>query len=110
MQKTCPLRPLPGRFVSQDLYARQRWRKVQYLAEQFWIRWRQEYIQNLQVKRKWNQEHHNLAVDDIVLMKDEQAHRNNWALGRVAHGIKSEDGRVRRAMVLIWRDGQRTYE
>ena len=37
-QKTRPLGPLPGKFVSQDLYARRRWRKVQYLAEQFWIR------------------------------------------------------------------------
>ena len=84
---------------------------VQYLAEQFWIRWRREYIQNLQVKTKWNREHRNLAVDDIVLMKDEQAHRNNWPLGRVVHAIKSEDGRVRRATVLICRDGQkRTYE
>lgn len=110
-QKTRPLGPLPGKFVSQDLYARRRWRKVQYLAEQFWIRWRREYIQNLQVKTKWNREHRNLAVDDIVLMKDEQAHRNNWPLGRVVHAIKSEDGRVRRATVLICRDGQkRTYE
>ena len=110
-QKTRPLGPLPGKFVSQDLYARRRWRKVQYLAEQFWIRWRREYIQNLQVKTKWNRDHRNLAVDDIVLMKDEQAHRNNWPLGRVVHAIKSEDGRVRKATVLICRDGQkRTYK
>ena len=110
-QKACRLGPLPGNFVSQDLYARRRWRKVQNLAEQFWIRWRREYIQNLQVKTKLNREHRNLAVDDIVLMKDEQAHRNNWPLGRVVHVIKSEDGKIRRATVLICRDGQRrAYE
>ena len=80
MQKTRPLGPLPGQFVSQDLYTQRRWRKVQ----------------NLQVKTKWNREHRNLAVDDILLMKDEQAHRNNWPLGRVVHAIKSEDGRVQR--------------
>ena len=40
MQKTRPLGLLPGKFVSQDLYAQRRRRKVQYLAEQFWIRWR----------------------------------------------------------------------
>ena len=34
-QKTRPLGPLPGKFVSQDLYARRRWRKVQYLVEHF---------------------------------------------------------------------------
>ena len=94
-QKTLPLGPLPGKFVSQDLYARQRWRKVQYLVEQFWSRWKQEYIQNLQVKVKWNQERRNLAVGDIVMIKDEQAHRNNWPLGRVVHVSKSEDGRAK---------------
>ena len=51
-QKTRPLGPLPGKFVSQELYARRRWRKVQYLVEQFWMRWRREYIQKLQVKTK----------------------------------------------------------
>ena len=110
-QKTRPLGPLPGKFVSQDVYARRRWRKVQYLADQFWTRWRREYIQNLQLKTKWNREHRNLAVGDIVMMKDEQAHRNNWPLGRVVHASRSEDGRVRKATVLICRDGQRkTYE
>ena len=39
------------------------------------------------------------------------AHRNNWPLGRVVHASRSEDGRVRKATVLICRDGQRkTYE
>ena len=39
--------PPPGRFVKEDVYARKRWRKVQYLAEQFWSRWRKEYLQQL---------------------------------------------------------------
>ena len=37
-QKTRPLGPLPGKFVSQDVYARRRLRKVQYLADLFWTR------------------------------------------------------------------------
>lgn len=110
-QKTRPLSPLPGKFVSQYVYARRRWRKVQYLAAQFWTRWRREYIQNLQPKTKWNREHRNLAVGDIVMMKDEQAHRNNCPWGRVVDASRSEDRRVRKATVLICRDGQRqTYE
>ena len=36
--KPKPLLPPPGIFVREDLYARKRWRKVQYLAEQFWLR------------------------------------------------------------------------
>ena len=45
------------------------------------------------------------------MIRDDQAHRNNWPLGRVVDAVKSKDGRVRKAMVLSHRDGQnKTYE
>ena len=37
-QKIRSLGPLPGKFMSRDVYARRRWTKVQYLADQFWTR------------------------------------------------------------------------
>ena len=43
MQLTMKTRPLarhPGNFVPQDLYARKWWKRAQYLADQFWIRWK----------------------------------------------------------------------
>ena len=49
---TRPLGPPSREFLPPDLYARLRWRKVQYLADQFWARWKHEYLQSLQVKRK----------------------------------------------------------
>lgn len=52
--KTLPLTVPPGEFHPQDMYSRKRWRRSQYLADQFWLRWRREYIQNLQVRTKWN--------------------------------------------------------
>ena len=63
-QKTRPLGPLPGSFTARDLYARQRWRKVQFLADQFWTRWKREYVNNLQARKKWTQKRRNLAVGD----------------------------------------------
>ena len=50
-QKTSPLRPTPGNFVAQVLYAKQ-WRQVQYLANRFWSRWRKEFLSMLQEKTK----------------------------------------------------------
>lgn len=44
----------PGRFVREDVYARKRWKRVQYLAEQFWSCWCKEYLANLQNQQKWN--------------------------------------------------------
>ena len=40
--------PPPGQFVRDDLYCYRRWRRVQYLANQFWQRWRLEFLPTLQ--------------------------------------------------------------
>ena len=44
--------PPPGSFEQLDLYSRKRWRRVQYLANQFWIRWRREYLSLLHKQTK----------------------------------------------------------
>ena len=105
--KTRPTGPPPGQFLSADIYARRRWRQVQYLAEQFWSRWRREYLQNLQPRQKWTKAQRDLREGDVILLRDEAEHRNDWPLGRVTEALKSEDGRVRKAKVEIVKDGER---
>ena len=108
--KSRPLLPLPGNFGPQDLYARRRWRRAQYLADQFWVRWRTEYLQSLQKRPKWNERKRNLAAGDIVIVKDKEAHRNNWQLGKVVEAFASDDGQVRKANILVRKDGvQKTF-
>ena len=108
--KTRPYASLPGIFVSQDLYARRRWRRIQYLSDQFWIRWKREYLQNLQPRSKWNEHRRDLVAGDVVMVKYIGAHRSTWPLGRVLEAVASEDGRVRKAFVAVWKEGQRkTY-
>ncbi|XP_028412002.1 uncharacterized protein LOC114534734 [Dendronephthya gigantea] len=103
--KQKPLLPPPGIFVREDLYARKRWRRVQYLADQFWSRWKREYLQNLQTRPKWNERERNLFDGDVVLVKDKDLHRNDWSMGKVIESIKSEDGEARKAKVAIFKDG-----
>ena len=50
--KTKILPPPPGNFVCEDVYARKRWRWVQYLAQQFWSRWRKEYLLDMNAKKE----------------------------------------------------------
>lgn len=108
--KSRPLLPPPGNFVPQDLYARRRWRRVQYLVDQFWVRWRREYLQSLQRRPKWNKRERNLTAGDIVLVRDKDAHRNDWQLAMVVEAVTSGDGEVRKASVLICKEGVRkTY-
>lgn len=109
--KTRPLAPTPGHFVQQDLYARSWWRKAQYLADQFWIRWRKEYLQKLQSRPKWENRERNLSVGDIVLVKEDNAHRNDWLLGKIVEVTRSTDGNVRRAKVTSWKGrSMKTYD
>lgn len=57
--------PPPGKFIKEDMYARKRWRQVQYLAEQFWSRWKREYLSNIATRQRWHAPKRNLKVGDI---------------------------------------------
>ena len=52
--KSAVISPPSGEFVKKDLYLQKRWKRVQYLANVFWTRWRKEYLLNLQQRNKWN--------------------------------------------------------
>ena len=91
----------------KDLY-RKEWKRVQVLAEMFWQRWRTEYLQTLQQRRKWLQPRRNLCEGDIVLVRDKQAVRNKWPLGIIQKALPSSDGLVRKCEVRVVRDGQQT--
>ena len=78
-----------------DIYMRRRWRRVQYLCNLFWSRWKREYLPTLQEKAKWNKVKRNLKVDDVVLVRDENAPRNNWPMGVVTRVEPDSKGLVR---------------
>nr|XP_006822098.1 PREDICTED: uncharacterized protein LOC102801682 [Saccoglossus kowalevskii] len=101
------LPPPPGDFVQQDLYSRKQWRRTQYLADQFWIRWRKEFLQIRQTRRKWNETTLNIKEGDIVLLRDKEHCRNNWPLARIIKVYPSDDNLVRKADVMVCRDNTR---
>lgn len=86
----------PGNFTSHDNYYNRRWRQVQYLADIFWRRWVREYLPSLQQRQKWHKQRRNFAVDDIVLVFDDNKPRNSWPLGRILEVYTNRrDGLVR---------------
>ena len=91
--------------MASDLYSRRHWRRAQYLADQFWIRWRREHLQPQQKRTKWNEHRPNLK-GDIVIMKDPTP-RNEWSLGRVVQAIKSDDGKVTKVKIAISKDDEK---
>jgi hypothetical protein len=90
--------PPPDAFQREDIYLRKRWRRVQYLSNLFWTRWKREFVQSLQQRDKWNTVNRNLRVGDIVLIKQETP-RNEWPLARVLEVNKDQKGLVRSAKV-----------
>ncbi|KAK2552265.1 hypothetical protein P5673_026796 [Acropora cervicornis] len=98
--KTRPLASSPGVFVPSDLYSRR---------HQFWVRWRGEYLQSLQSRSKGNCPQRNLTIGDVVLVKEDGAHRGDWPLGRVTEAMESDDGKVRKAQVEVQRDDRKTF-
>jgi hypothetical protein len=88
-----------GVFVKQDLYVRKRWRQIQYLADVFWRRWTREYLPLLQSRNKWTSPQRNVQGGDLVIVVNDNAHRNMWQLGRVIETYSGSDGLVRSALV-----------
>ena len=91
--------PPPGEFSRPDMYSRKRWKRVQFLANQFWQRWRKEYLQSLQTRGKWQNPRRNLQIGDIVIDKDDDLPRNQCPLAKVTKIYLSDDGLVRKVEI-----------
>lgn len=69
---------------------------------------RKSTFKNFQMRCKWQNIQTNLKMGDVVLMKDDQACRNDWPMGTVINSISSDDGRVRAAEVPVVKDDRAT--
>ncbi|KAL1268410.1 hypothetical protein QQF64_033773 [Cirrhinus molitorella] len=100
MKTSVPLPP-PGKFIQEDLYARKRWRRVQFLSEQFWSRWRKEYLANISLRQQWHAPKRNVQVGDVVIVKEDNIPRNEWKLARVIETSADDDGLVRKVKLQM---------
>lgn len=101
MMKSSIIAPPPGQFVKQDLYLRKRWRQVQFLSNDFWARWKKEYLLNLQQRQIWQTDKRDTKVNDIVIICDDSYPRSQWKLARVTEVYPSADGKVRKVKLLV---------
>ena len=91
----------PGTFVKNDMYLIKHWRRVQYLANLFWTRWRHEYVSSLHRRSKWSKPTKNIAIGDVVALSDENSPRNMWKLARVIDVHPSSDGLIRSVKLRV---------
>ncbi|XP_058122825.1 uncharacterized protein LOC131293780 [Anopheles ziemanni] len=72
-----------------------RWKRVQKLAQQFWSRWRTEYLAQLRCSAKWTKRTTNLQTGQIVLVGDDNLPVGRWPMGLVVKTYVGPDGIVR---------------
>ncbi|XP_068693056.1 uncharacterized protein [Montipora foliosa] len=97
--KTDIVLPPTGSFERLDLYSRKRWRRVHFMANQFWFRWRRECSPLLCARQKWNMHQRDCKVGDIVMLQDDDL--------RVTEVLRGKDGRIRKVQILLVQDGKR---
>ncbi|KAI7790660.1 hypothetical protein IRJ41_013182 [Triplophysa rosa] len=73
--------PPPSGSFEESHLIREEWKQVQSLADMFWKRWKHEYLKTLQIRHKWQGKRPNLQDREVVLLKDNQAKRNQWPKG-----------------------------
>ncbi|XP_055700149.1 uncharacterized protein LOC129799885 [Phlebotomus papatasi] len=91
-----PLTPDPGPDVMLLNPNRlSRWQFLQRLLQTFWNRWQQEYVTTLQQRPKWCTQSRNLAVGDLVLLRENQLKASRWKMGRIQEVHPGRDNVVR---------------
>lgn len=80
--------------------SKKHWRFAEYLANSYWKRWITEYRPTLIRRQKWHSKSENLKVNDLVIILDEKAPRNEWLMGKINEVYPGKDGTVRVATVI----------
>lgn len=72
-----------------------RWQLVQKVTQDFWHRWREEYLHQLQVRNKWHTKNLNVKVGELVMLKDINLPSCKWPMGRIVELHPGRDGLTR---------------
>lgn len=89
------------------------WQHISKVRQDFWARWSLEYLNELQIRRKWFKDGEKINFGMIVLIKEKNLPCTQWALGRVINThtdkdditrtvtVKTETGELKRAVKYI---------
>ena len=73
---------------------------LQGIVEGFWRRWTCRVFPTLVIRSKWHVSRRNVQGVDIVLVKDNNAIRGEWRLGKITKTKIDIDGTVRRVHLI----------
>ena len=91
-----PLEAIPNSDIdNRPITALRRWPLCQSLLRHFWQRWSSEYLVTLQKLHKWRRPAHNLAVGDVVVLREDTLAPMRWPMARIVKTHAGADGLVR---------------
>ncbi|XP_044754989.1 uncharacterized protein LOC123317724 [Coccinella septempunctata] len=95
-----PLNAPPDHDVSSVSVNRlSRWQLVQRFQQDFWKRWRQEYLHTLQQRHKWLQPSTPILPGTVVIIRDDGLPPLKWSIGRISSVFPGADSTTRVADV-----------
>lgn len=91
-------------------YGKRRWKRVQFLANEFWKLWQTSYLSSLHVRQKWLTKQAPLKPGDVVLLKDAHLKRNQWPTAVVDEVKHSTDKLVRSLKLRVAKKCNDSYK
>ncbi|GFV90153.1 integrase catalytic domain-containing protein [Trichonephila clavipes] len=71
-----------------------RWQYTTKCVQTIWKRWKNDYLNHLQQRNKWQFEKNNVAVVCLVLLKENDLPPCKWAMARILEVIYGTDGKA----------------
>ncbi|GFW17952.1 integrase catalytic domain-containing protein [Trichonephila clavipes] len=71
-----------------------RWQYTTKCVQTIWKRWKNDYLNHLQQRNKWQFEKNNVAVGCLVLLKENDLPPCKWTMARILEVIYGTDGKL----------------
>lgn len=94
-----PLISIPQPSTPIIIDHRNKFDQIRRVVRSFWTKWSKEYLHNLQERSKWKSVADNIAVGDIVVIKEVDHNPGNWKMGRIVQVYPGNDNLTRVADV-----------
>ena len=76
-----------------------RWQHLTHLKQHFWERWNKEYLNEINIRKKWLVGDDNIKIGAMVVLKEKNTPSMQWVIGRVIKMHPGNDNIVRTVTV-----------
>ncbi|GFX04812.1 integrase catalytic domain-containing protein [Trichonephila clavipes] len=83
-----------------------RWQYTTKCVQTLWKRWKNDYLNHLQQRNKWQFEKNNVAVGCLVLLKENDLPTCKWTMARILEVIFGTDGIITQRPCNVTRNNQ----